>query len=136
MPKKNAKTHPGMYGKEALAKKAAEKFHDRGSKWAIDNGDFLESVTVGVLDKALAGQLKYCNGERRDDELLTEEETKKLIAWIAGSAKNTNPCSDREISDKVIDRHVALPLGVQQEEAPLQGRGLRAAHGRGDAAHP
>ena len=22
---------------------------------------------------------------------------------IAGSAKNTNPCSDREISDKVID---------------------------------
>lgn len=107
-----------MYSKGALAKKAADKFahqesvraalafarfHERGAKWAISNGDFLDSVTVNVLQSALDGELKYCNGERRDDELLTEQETKRLITWVQRCAMNTNPCTDREISEKVVE---------------------------------
>jgi hypothetical protein len=116
--RKSAKDAPGMYGKEAKAKKAADKFaheesvraalafarfHGRGAKWSIRNGDFLPSVTRNVLQKALDGELKYCNGERKNDSILTELETKELIKWIQDSAKNTNPAIDSEVSEKVIN---------------------------------
>ena len=63
-PKKNAKSCPGMYSKGALAKKAADKaaheesvraalafaqFHERGAKWAISNGDFLDGRPVAPM---------------------------------------------------------------------------------------
>ena len=82
-----------MYGKAALKLKAADKlkhqegvrvavefarFHDRGAKWAMDNGDFLPSVTWKMVDDGLHGRLKYVSGDRRKDEILTETEAKAL----------------------------------------------------------
>ena len=119
MPKarQSAKTNPGMYSKGTKAKNAAEKkvhqdavraalaftqFHGKSTVWAMKHGDFAASVTKNILDKALAGKLVYCNSDRREDSILTELESERLITWIKGCAQNTNPAFDAEISQQVI----------------------------------
>ena len=119
MPKarQSAKTNPGMYSKDTKAKNAAEKkvhqdavraalaftqFHGKSTVWAMKHGDFAASVTKNILDKALAGKLVYCNSDRREDSILTELESERLITWIKGCAQNTNPAFDAEISQQVI----------------------------------
>ena len=64
-------------------------------------GEANDTVTLGILQKAIAGKLKWLTS-RTEKSILTDVERSKLVDWLLQSAVNTNPVTMSEVSARVV----------------------------------